>query len=54
MTPKKPWASLVGRLKHPELQLQPFDERVARHKATKYGRVDNVESGDTGILSSNI
>ncbi|KGM26778.1 hypothetical protein [Photorhabdus sp. RM96S] len=41
--PKKPWASLVGRLQHPELQVQPFDERVARHKARKYGRVDNVE-----------
>ncbi|ECE5538994.1 hypothetical protein DI235_23790, partial [Salmonella enterica] len=41
--PKKPWASLVGRLQHPELQVQPFDEKVARHKARKYGRVDNVE-----------
>ncbi|HBB4140473.1 TPA: hypothetical protein KAV15_001705, partial [Escherichia coli] len=41
--PKKPWASLVGRLQHPELQVQPFDEKVARHKAKKYGRVDNVE-----------
>ncbi|AKJ36928.1 hypothetical protein U876_24155 [Aeromonas hydrophila NJ-35] len=41
--PKKPWASLVGRLQHPELQLQPFDDKVARHKAVKYGRVDNVE-----------
>ena len=28
---------------HPELQVQPFDEKVARHKARKYGRVDNVE-----------
>ena len=41
--PKKPWASLVSRLQHPELQLQPFDDKVARHKAIKYGRVDNVE-----------
>lgn len=41
--PKKPWASLVGRLQHPELRLQPIDEKVARHKARKYGRVDNVE-----------
>ncbi|RIJ70037.1 hypothetical protein D1505_25800 [Escherichia coli] len=40
---QKPWASLVGRLQHPELQVQPFDEKVARHKARKYGRVDNVE-----------
>lgn len=23
--------------------IQPFDEKVARHKARKYGRVDNVE-----------
>lgn len=41
--PKKPWASLVRRLQHPELEIQPFDEKVARHKARKYGRVDNVE-----------
>lgn len=41
--PKQPWQSLVGRLQHPELRIQPFDERVARHKTRKYGRVDNVE-----------
>lgn len=42
-SPKKPWASLVSRLRHPELQILPFDPKVARHKARKYGRVDNVE-----------
>ena len=41
--PKNPWASLVGRLQHPDIQVQTFDDKVARHKARKYGRVDNVE-----------
>ncbi|MBS9424215.1 hypothetical protein [Photorhabdus caribbeanensis] len=41
--PKKPWASLISRLQHPELQIQPFDERTVRHKVRKYGRTDNIE-----------
>lgn len=43
-SPKKPWASLVGRLKHPELRIQPLDKKVLAHKARKYGRSDNVEA----------
>ncbi|MFC6674008.1 hypothetical protein [Marinobacterium aestuariivivens] len=42
-SPKKPWASLVGRLMHPELRMMKVDEKVLRHKARKYGRSDNVE-----------
>ena len=43
-SPKKPWASLVNRLKHPELRIQPLDAKVLAHKARKYGRSDNVEA----------
>lgn len=42
--PKRPWASLVGRLQHPDLQLLPLPERVLRHKARRYGTADNVEA----------
>ena len=41
--PKKPWASLVGRLQHPKLKIEPLDAKVAAHKARKYGRSDNIE-----------
>lgn len=41
--PKNPWASLFTRLRHPDLELHPLDEKVASHKRRKYGRSDNVE-----------
>lgn len=41
--PKKPWASLAGRLRNPDLRMEPLDARVARHKVRKYGRADNIE-----------
>jgi len=40
---KKPLASLIGRLKHPELKKQPLPDREVKHKLRKYGRVDNLE-----------
>ena len=42
--PKKPWVSLVNRLKHPELKLRTIPDNVLRHKAKKYGTSDNVEA----------
>ncbi|MFV8382847.1 hypothetical protein ACNO5E_01970 [Vibrio parahaemolyticus] len=42
--PKKPWVSLVNRLKHPELKLRTLPDNVLRHKAKKYGTPDNVEA----------
>jgi hypothetical protein len=43
-TPKKPWASLVKRLSHPELRIQKLEDHVLKHKMSKYGRVDNLEA----------
>ncbi|NOI05837.1 hypothetical protein [Vibrio anguillarum] len=42
--PKKPWASLVNRLKHPELRIRNLPANVLAHKAKKYGTADNVEA----------
>lgn len=39
-SPTKPWASLVGRLKNPELRIVRLDPKVVKHKLRKYGRVD--------------
>lgn len=45
--PKKPWASLVGRLMHPDLEQIEFSGKVAVHKARKYGRLDECWSHPT-------
>lgn len=41
--PKKPWASLVGRLMHPELRKIDPGKRVLAHKARKYGDDNKTE-----------
>jgi len=39
----KPLASLVRRLKHPDLSLQRLPDHTIKHKLRKYGSIDNLE-----------
>lgn len=41
--PQNPRASLIGRLRHPELSQSPLPASVAAHKAKKYGDANNIE-----------
>lgn len=40
---KNPWASLINRIKHPDLHTIPLDARVIEHKRRKYGPDNEIE-----------
>ena len=40
---KNPVGSIVGRLRHKDIQKQALPEHVTRHKVKRYGDTDNLE-----------
>lgn len=39
----RPWASLFSRLRNPDLEISPLDDKVIRHKMRRYGANNKVE-----------
>lgn len=46
-SPKRPWASLVSRLMHPEMRQITLPPKVQAHKIRKYGQLDEFWSHPT-------
>lgn len=39
----RPWASLLSRLRNPELEMSPLDDKVIRQKMRRYGSDNKVD-----------